>query len=212
MGGSWGSTLALSYAVTHTERILGLIIRGVFLARTCEIEWLHQEGGASNIFPDEWEKYLAPVPVQERGETVKAYFEILTGADEKAKMEAARAWSRWEAATMTLIPNPEAIEEMINDVSALSIARIECQYTLNKFYMMSDNFLLESADRIREIPCRIVQGRYDIICPVTSAWQLHKALPKSELRIVPDGAHSPMDSGMINELVKASEDFKRLYC
>jgi proline iminopeptidase len=154
---------------------------------------------------------LAPIPVQERGNTVKAYFKILAGGDEKAKVEAAKAWSRWEAATMTLIPNPKAIEEMTNDGSALSIARIECQYTLNKFYMTSDNYLLENVEKIQNIPCRIVQGRYDIICPMISAWKLHKALPNSELRIVPEGAHSPMDEGMVQELVTASEDFKSLY-
>jgi proline iminopeptidase len=209
MGGSWGSTLALSYAITHPHSVAGIIIRGVFLARPSEIEWLLQEGGASRIFPDEWEKYLEPIPEGDRGNTAKAYFNILTGDNDEKRMEAARAWSRWEASTMTLIPDPEAIEEMTDDSAALAIARIECHYTFNNFFMPSNNHLMENISGIRHIPCRIVQGRYDVICPMISAWELHKALPKSKLRIVPDGAHSPMDSGMVSELVQAAEDFKQ---
>ncbi len=211
MGGSWGSTLALSYSITHPTSVAGIIIRGVFLARPSEIKWLHQEGGGSNIFPDEWEKYVAPIPEDERENTVKAYYKILTGKDEVAKINAARAWTRWQAFTMTLIPNPKSIDEMINDSTALSIGRIECHYTVNNFFMRSDNYLLENADKIQDIPCRIVQGRYDVICPMISAWDLHKALKQSDLRIVPNGSHSPMDAGMVHELVQASEDFKRLY-
>lgn len=211
MGGSWGSTLALSYAITYPESIQGIIIRGVFLARPSEITWLHKQGGTSNIFPDEWEKYVALVPEDERDDTVKAYFRILTGGDKEAQLKAAKAWSNWEAAIMNLIPDQEAIEDMTDDEAALSIGRIECQYTINNFYMKSDNYLLENIDKIKDIPCRIVQGRYDVICPMVSAWDLHKALPKSDLRIVPDGSHSPLDPGMIHELIQGSEDFKDLF-
>ncbi|MDR4509682.1 MAG: prolyl aminopeptidase [Candidatus Brocadiaceae bacterium] len=211
MGGSWGSTLALSYAIKHPGSILGLIIRGVFLARPSEIKWLHQEGGASTIFPDEWEKYIAPIPLEEQSNTLKAYYKILTGDNEAAKKEAAKAWARWEASIMTLIPHQKSIEEMTTDSTAFSIARIECHYTLNNFFMTSDNYLLDTIDTIRDIPCRIVQGRYDMICPIISAWELHKTLPGSTLRIVRDGSHSPMDPGMIHELIQASENFKALY-
>ena len=211
MGGSWGSTLALSYAITYPESILGLIVRGIFLGRRSETKWFFEEGGASQIFPDEWELLQIPIPPEERKDLVGAYFKILTGTNEKAMREAAKAWTRWEAATMTLVPDPEAMEKMMAEHSALAIARIECYYTYHDFFMKSDNYLLENAARIRELPCRIVQGRHDIICPAASAWELHKALPKSDLRIVADGAHSPMDPGMIHELVLASEDFKSLY-
>lgn len=211
MGGSWGSTLALCYAIRYPQSVLGLIIRGVFLARKWEIDWLFRVGGASQIFPDEWERFLAPIPEKQWDDLVGAYYKILTGNDETARKEAAQAWTRWEAATMTLLPDPETVQKMLADHSATAIARIECHYTINRFFVESDHYLLENVDAIQQIPCRIVQGRYDIICPVTSAWDLHKRLPQSDLRIVADGAHSPMEPGMIHELVLASEDFKALY-
>jgi proline iminopeptidase len=209
MGGSWGSTLALSYAIAYPESVAGLILRGIFLARPNETVWLHQQGGASQIFPDEWERYLAPV-AGHADNTVTEYYKIFTSGSESEQLAAAKAWARWEAATMTLIPDTEALHEMSDGKTALSIGRIECHYTYNNFFMKTDNYLLENIDRISHIPCRIVQGRHDIICPMISAWELHKALPQSELRIVPDGAHSPMDPGMISELVQSAEDFKEL--
>jgi proline iminopeptidase len=210
MGGSWGSTLALCYAIAHPGSVSGLILRGIFLARPMEIEWLHRTGGASQIYPDEWARYIAPLPEEKRDNPVKAHYEILTGNDEEKKIIAARAWMRWETYIMTLVPDPKSLEEMINDHSALTIGRIECHYTINGFFMKTDNYILENVERIKKIPCRIIQGRYDIICPVISAWELHHELPNSELLIVPDGGHSPMDAGMIDGLVRASEDFKSL--
>lgn len=210
MGGSWGSTLALSYAVTYPDRIAGLIVRGIFLARRFEEDWLFREGGTSRIFPDEWEKFVTPIPEEKRNDLVAAYYEMLTHGNEEQKFIAASAWTRWEAYTMTLVPNPKAIESMLEPKSAIAIARIECHYSLNHFFMKSENYLLEQIQKIRRIPCRIVQGRHDVICPPIAAWDLHKALPNSDFRIVPDGAHSPMDAGMIHELVQASEDFKEL--
>lgn len=211
MGGSWGSTLALCYAVTYPESVLGLILRGVFLARPSEIRWLHQSGGASQIFPDEWARYVALLPPDKRDHPVKEYYGLLTGKDEVTKREAAKAWTRWEAATMTLVPDQNTLSTLTQDASAIAIGRIECHYTFNGFFMKSDNFLMEHVNRIQQLPCRIVQGRYDIICPMISAWELHRALPWSELRIVPDGAHSPLEPGMIHELIQATEDFKELY-
>jgi proline iminopeptidase len=210
MGGSWGSTLGLSYAVTYPNSIAALILRGIFLARRFEEDWLFRAGGTSQIFPDEWEKFLDPIPEKERGNLVSAYYNILTGENEEEKLRAARAWTRWEASTMTLAPNPKIIAAMMEPESAVAISRIECHYSFHNFFMKPENYLLEQVHKIREIPCRIVQGRHDVICPPISAWDLHKALPGSDLRIVPDGAHSPMDQGMIHELVQASEDFKEL--
>jgi len=207
MGGSWGSTLALAYAVTYPESVSGLIIRGVFLGRSFEISWLHQPGGTSQIFPDEWERYIAPLPKDGLDNTVKAYYNLLTDEDHDIRLNAARSWSRWEAAIMTLIPDMQALDEMTDDNSALSIGRIECHYTLNNFFMPTDNYLLEKVDQIKDIPCWIVQGRYDVICPMVSAWDLHKKLSDSRLIIVPDGSHSPLDEGMIHALIGASDEF-----
>lgn len=211
MGGSWGSTLGLCYAMKYPQSILGLILRGVFLARPFELVWLHhRDGGAHRVFPDEWERYTAILPENRRDNPVTAYYEILTTGDENARKEAASAWTRWEASTMNLVPDEPAIRRMMVEGTALAISRIECHFTHHNFFMHSDNELLDGAKTIAHIPTRIVQGRHDIICPPISAWDLHRALPKSELRIVPDGAHSPMDPGMIHQLVTASEDFKTL--
>jgi proline iminopeptidase len=210
MGGSWGSLLAIVYAIAHPDSVTGLIIRGVFLGRPFEIDWLHGGGGAAEIFPDEWERYRAPVSDRPVADTVAAYVDLLGSEDEGVANAAAAAWTRWEAASMTLIPDPEELEKLINGPTALSIARIESYYTNNGFFLDGDNFVLDNTHKIAHIPCRIVQGRYDIICPMISAWDLHKALPDSELRIVADGSHSPMSSGMVGELVQASEDFKSL--
>jgi len=209
-GGSWGSTLALSYAITYPKSTLGIIIRGIFLGKQSEIDWLHKDG-MNQIYPDEWERFQAPIPESERVNMPSAYLKILTGNDREKQLIAARAWSRWEGATMNLFPNPENIDDFAEPAKALSIAKIECQFTVNRFYMKTDNYLLEQAGIIKDIPLRIVQGRYDVICPVVSAWELHRAIPKSELIIVPDGSHSPLDPGMINELVRGTIEFNRLF-
>ena len=212
MGGSWGSTLGLCYAITYPKSVRGLIIRGIFLARPFEHDWLFRaNGGASRIFPDEWERYVAAIPEDKRDDPMPAYYKILTGNDHNARKAAAEAWTRWEAYSMNLVPNEEAIRNMLSEKSAMSIARTECHFAYNKFFLRSDNETLDNADKIAHIPWRIVQGRHDIICPPQSAWDLHKALPKSDLRMVPDGAHSPTDPGMIHELITASQDFKSLY-
>lgn len=211
MGGSWGSTLALCYAIEHPESVAALIIRGVFLARPFEIAWLHGPEGAAHVYPDEYQRFstaLGPDVPPER--LVAAYLERMTCGDPPAELAAAKAWSRWETAMATLVPDPDSMALMTADEGALSKARIECHFTANGFFMKSDNHILDSAERIAGIPCRIVQGRHDVICPTLSAWQLHQALPKSELRIVEDGSHSPMDPGMARELVQAAEDFKTL--
>jgi proline iminopeptidase len=208
-GGSWGSTLALCYAIKHPDRVRGLILRGVYLGRPQENHWLHQHG-MSEIYPDEWERYIQPIPPGERGDLLKAYHERLTTGSLDDQLKFAAAWSRWEAATMTVVPDPKAIDDFTDPHMGLSIARIECYYTLNSCFLPTDNYILENAQTIRSIPLRIVQGRYDVICPVRSAWDLHQALPHSDLRIVPLGAHSPMDDGMVHELVQATQDFRKL--
>lgn len=208
-GGSWGSTLAVAYAETYPESVAGLILRGVFLGRRSEIDWLHKFG-ASEIWPDAWAQFSEFIPADERGDLVAAYYRRLKSEDLGVQRSAARNWATWEASTMCLVPDQAAISEMVDSASALSIGRIECHYTYNQFFLKSANQLLDDSRLIKDIPCRIVQGRYDTICPVRSAWDFHQALPKSDLRIVSEGAHSPMEPAMAQELVRATEEFKTL--
>jgi proline iminopeptidase len=208
-GGSWGSTLALCYAIKHPQSVRGIIIRGVFLARPFETDWTHKFG-MSEIYPDEWERFRRLIPEAERGDMVKAYYERLTDPSETVQLAAAAAWSRWEGATMTLFPDPAALEEFEEPHLALAVGRIECYYTLHDFFMPSENWILDHSGVMQGIPLRIVQGRYDVICPVRAAWDLHGVLPDSELRIVRDGAHSPLDPGMIDQLVLATKEFQSL--
>lgn len=209
-GGSWGSTLSLAYAVTHPGRVVGLILRGIFLVRKIELDWFYQSG-ASYLFPDAWEKYLAPIPPDERGDMISAYYRRLTGEDETARLEAAKAWSIWEATTSHLYVDEEAIAEYEDPRKALPFARIECHYFFHKAFFPTDDFLLEKARGINHIPTRIVQGRYDLVCPARSAWDLKQAMPAADLRITPDAGHSAMEPGNKRELVQASEDFKELF-
>jgi proline iminopeptidase len=208
-GGSWGSTLSLAYAVTHPDRVLGLILRGIFLCRQHEIDWFYQSG-ASHIFPDAWEGYLAPIPPAERGDLVGAYYRRLTGTDVEARLRCAAAWSKWEGATSWLIPDEKTIRDFESPEKALALARIECHYFKNKTFLNTDNFLLENVPKIRHIPGVIVHGRYDVVCPVSNAWDLHRAWPEAELTIVPDAGHAAMHVGTRSRLIEATEAFKRL--
>lgn len=203
-GGSWGSTLALAYAQAHPDRVLGLILRGIFLCRQREIDWFYQEG-ASRIFPDVWEKFLEPIPVEERGQLVSAYYQRLTSDDEFTRMQAAKAWSLWEGRTATLISNNKVVEHFGDAHTALSLARIECHYFMHKSFLR-ENQLLEEAHKLQDIPGVIVQGRYDVICPMESAWELHRAWPGSILQIIPDAGHSASETGIVNALIKATDD------
>jgi proline iminopeptidase len=204
-GGSWGSTLALAYAETHPERVLALVVRGIFLCRDEEIRWFYQEG-ASWAFPDFWEDYLAPIPSEERGDLVAAYHKRLTGANEVARMAAAKAWSVWEGRTATLLANPDIRAHFSEPHLALSLARIECHYFVNHAYLRP-NQLIEDAGRLAQIPGVIVQGRYDLICPLRSAWELHQAWPTAELQVIPDAGHSAFEPGIRSALVEATDRF-----
>jgi proline iminopeptidase len=209
MGGSWGSMLALCYAIRYPESVRAIAIRGICLGRRFEDQWLHAHG-ASEVYPDEWERYQALIPPTERDDMIAAYHRRMTEGDESSRLQAAQAWSRWEGAMADLVPSAETIDSFEEIHRALSIGRIESSYTLHHWFLPSDNFILDNAHRLSNIPLRLVQGRYDMICPVRAAWDLHKALPHSDLRIVPLGAHSPLDEGMLGELVQATEDFKQL--
>jgi len=203
-GGSWGSTLALAYAEAHPERATGLILRGIFTFCRYEVDWLYK-AGASSIYPDKWEAFVAPIPQGERGDLVEAYRRRLHSADPAVQTEAARAWSRWEAETITLLPNPRLIDEAVNDRYAVAIARIENHYMANLGWL-EEGQLLRDIDRIRHLPCTIVQGRHDCCTPPQAAWELHKAWPEADLRIVPDGGHAFSEPGILDGLVRATDE------
>ncbi len=207
-GGSWGSTLSLAYAERHPERVRALVLRGIFLLRPHEIRWFYQEG-ASCIFPDAWEEYLAPIPPAERGDLVAAYHRRLIGDDPAVRTEAARAWSRWEASTSKLEPDPRLIERFGDESMADAFARIECHYFVNGGFFASPDELLDGVDRIREIPAVIVQGRYDVVCPITTAWDLHRRWPEADFLVVPDAGHSATETPTIDRLVTATDRFRQ---
>ncbi|MEC8252493.1 MAG: prolyl aminopeptidase [Planctomycetota bacterium] len=207
-GGSWGSTLALSYAQSHPERVTELVLRGIFMLRRKELLWFYQEG-ASNIFPDAWEKYLAPIPEVERGDLMSAYYRRLTSDDEQTRVEAARAWSIWEGTTSLLYRDEKKIAETGADDFAVAFARIECHYFVNGGFFETEDQLLRGVERIRHIPTVVVQGRYDVVCPARSAWDLQRAWPESELVVVEDAGHSAFEPGIRSALLEATDRFGR---
>jgi proline iminopeptidase len=204
-GGSWGSTLALAYAERYPERVRALVLRGIFLCRPHEIAWFYQEG-TSRLFPDYWEDFVAPVAPDERGDMLAAYRRLLTGEDELRRLAAARAWSVWEGRTATLLPDERVAGHFAQAHVALSMARIECHYFVNDAFLRP-NQLIEDAGRLAGIPGVIVHGRYDVICPVENAWELHRAWPGSELVIVPDAGHSAAEAPTRARLVEATDRF-----
>jgi proline iminopeptidase len=206
-GGSWGSTLAIAYAQTHPEHVSALVLRGIFLLRQWEIDWFYQSG-AHAIFPDAWEDYLAPIPPEERHDLLHAYYRRLTGEDTAVRQSAARAWSVWEGRTSMLFPNADLIARSSGDNFALAFARIECHYFVNRGFFDRDDALIGGVAKIRDIPGVIVQGRYDVVCPMASAWDLHRAWPEADLRIVPDAGHAATEPGTTHELISATDRFR----
>jgi proline iminopeptidase len=207
-GGSWGSTLALAYAQRHPQRVTELVLRGIFMLRRWELAWFYQDpGGAAALFPDRWEQYVAPIPPAERGQMIKAYYRRLTSRNAKTRQRAALAWSIWEGATSHLQANEAYIAQFEDVHVAEAFARIECHYFINKGFMRSDDQLLQDVGRIRHIPAVIVQGRYDVVCPARTAWDLHRAWPQADMRFVPDAGHSSLEPGTTHELVSATDRF-----
>jgi len=205
-GGSWGSTLALAYAETHPSRVTELVLRGIFLVRDSELSWFYQ-WGTSELFPDAWERYVEAIPQSERGDFIAAYHKRLTSDDPAVRASAAKAWSTWEAATSYLHVNTEYVARAGEDRFALAFARIECHYFVNKGFFTRENQLLEDIGSVRHVPTVVVQGRYDVVCPVVTAWALHRAFPEADLRIVPDAGHSAFEAGIVHELVSATDRF-----
>lgn len=205
-GGSWGSTLALAYAQTHPDRVLELVLRGIFMLRRWELEWFYQEG-ASRLFPDAWAHYLAAIPVTERHDLISAFHRRLTSDDAATRLAAARAWSVWEGATSFLHVDGDFAAAHEEDAFALAFARIENHYFVNSGFFEVDDQLLRDAPRIAHIPGVIVHGRYDVVCPVQSAFDLHAAWPTSELVVTPASGHSAFEAENVDALVRATDRF-----
>ena len=208
-GGSWGSTLALAYAQKHPEQVSALVLRGIFMLRRWELEWFYQDG-CSRMFPDIWEDFLRPIPVAERGDLMSAYHRRLTAADATVRIEAAHAWSVWEARTSFLSENADFVAAFGSDERALAFARIECHYFVHGGFFECDDQLLRDAHRLHGIPGTIVQGRYDVVCPARSAWDLHQAWPQSVLQIVPEAGHSAFEPGITHALLEATDLYRGL--
>ncbi len=205
-GGSWGSTLSLAYAQTHPDRVSELILRGIFTLRKTELDWYYQ-GGAANLFPDEWEKFIKPIAEDERGDMINAYYRLLTSDDKDRQREAAKAWSTWEGSTINLLQRPQQIAHFASEDFAVVFARVECHYFVNKGFFESDGWLIDNVDKIRHLPTVIIQGRYDVCTPMTTAWDLHQALPEADFHIVPDAGHAFDEPGIADRLVCTTDHF-----
>jgi proline iminopeptidase len=203
-GGSWGSTLALAYSITHPSVCTELFLRGIFLLRKKEIDWFYQEG-CSRIYPDAWESYVKPIPENERHDFVQAFYKRLTSPEASVRKEAAHAWSVWEGSTSKLIPDSDFAARFGEDDFADAFARIECHYFTNKGFFTEDNWLINNVDKIRHIPTVIVQGRYDVVCPADSAWALHRAFPEAELHLIADAGHSLSEKGITSKLIEYTD-------
>jgi proline iminopeptidase len=205
-GGSWGSTLALAYAQTHPTRVTQLVLRGIFMLRRWELEWFYQKG-CDAIFPDAWERYVEAIPPAERGDLMSAYYRRLTSDDSAVRLKAALAWSIWEGSTSFLLNDPNYVALTADAEFALAFARIECHYFVHGGFFSQDDQLLANISSIRHIPSVIVQGRYDVVCPMRSAWDLHRAWPEADFQIVDDAGHSAFEPGITDRLVRATEAF-----
>lgn len=218
MGGSWGSLLALCYAIKYPQNVSGLILRGLFLGRPKDIDWVYSGTGTAHLFPEQWSAFKAHLSnlsgsdveesIIEDHQVVSAYYKLLTCDDMNIAEEAAMSWANYGAQTMTLLPNSPSSRDITNKNKMLALARTECHFSKHKFFMASDNFILENKNIIKDIPTQIVHGRYDVICAVSGAWELHKALPDSHLHIIADGAHIPTEAGMVDKLIEVSDRFK----
>jgi len=206
-GGSWGSTLGLAYAQTHPQRVSELVLRGIFMLTQFEFDWFYKHG-TNALFPDYWQGFIGAIPPAERDDPIKAFYKRLTSNDRKTQVDAARAWSIWEAATSYLHVNEDNVHKWGEEDFAITVARIECHYFLNRGFFDSEDQLLRNVERIRHIPGVIVQGRYDAICPMQTAWNLHRAWPEAEFHITADAGHSAFEPGNTHALVSATDRFR----
>ena len=206
-GGSWGTTLGLAYAEAHPECVRALVLRGIFLLRPLELRWYYQQG-ASFVFPEAWEAFVAPIPEAERSDLMAAYSRRLLSDDREERLRAARAWSVWEASTSWLLLDPAHVTSFGEDDFAEAFARIENHYFVNGGFFSHPEQLLDDVDRMRHIPAVIVQGRYDMCCPMTTAWDLHRRWPEADFQVVPDAGHAAAEPGTMDRLVTATDRFR----
>jgi proline iminopeptidase len=208
-GGSWGSTLALAYAQAHAGRVTEIVLRGIFMVRKQEVDWFYRDGlrAAGAIYPDRWAEYIKVIPEDERGDIVASFYKRLTSDDKETRKTAARAWSVWEGSTCALIVNDDKVNEAGGEDFAAALARIECHYFMNQGFMETETQLLDNIDKIRHIPTVIVQGRYDIVCPAITAWDLHKAFPEADFNMIPDAGHTVGEPGNVDALIRATDRF-----
>lgn len=206
-GGSWGSTLALAYALSHKASCAALILRGIFLLRQCELDWFYLENGTAKMFPEAYQQFIAPISQHEREDIVASYYKLLTSDNRSERIKAAKAWSTWETTTSRLRVDPSLVRKGADDEFAEAFARIECHYFVNKGWFESDDYLLKNAPKLQGIPGVIVQGRYDVICPPVTAWELHQAWPGSELHLIADAGHSILEDGIASRLIETTDRF-----
>tara|TARA_Y100000996_G_scaffold200126_1_gene156959 strand:- start:591 stop:1562 length:972 start_codon:yes stop_codon:yes gene_type:complete len=207
-GGSWGSTLAIAYAQSHPDRVTELILRGIFMLRQKELQWFYQYG-ASEIYPEAWQGFIEEIPEDQRHNLIEAYRLIFNGEDKEKKLSAAKAWSKWEASTSFINHNPEAVKDSVNSEFALAFALIENHYFVNKGFLENENQLLNNIDAIRDIPCVIIQGRYDVVCPPTTAYELYSKWPEADLKIAPFSGHSAFEKEITHLLIEATNQFSQ---
>lgn len=205
-GGSWGSTLALTYAIQNPEKVLHLIVRGIFLCRQEEIRWFYQSG-AHQIFPDAWARYEKAIPEHERHDMLSAFYKRLTSETKAVRLEAAKAWSQWEGSTICLKPSEETFQDF-TDI-AVSLARIECHYFMHNCFFPEDNYILKNAHRLSKISTDIIHGRYDVVCPVKNAFDLKEKMPHAKLKIIADSGHAASEPGIRSALIEATDNFAR---
>jgi proline iminopeptidase len=208
-GGSWGSTLSLIYAQCHPDRVKALVLRGIFTLRRKELVWYYQEG-CDRLFPDVWERFIEPIPEVERFDMMGAYYRRLTGDDPEVRIKCAQRWSAWEMATSRLLVDHDLLKRAESDTWALQFARIEAHYFVNGGFLRSDTQVLDDVSKIKHIPCTIVQGRYDIVCPADTAWQLHKRWPEATFCLIPDAGHSVKEAGITTALLDATDKYRNL--
>lgn len=206
-GGSWGSTLALLYAIAYPNRVNGMILRGIFLARQKDLDWLYKEGGASNIYPDYWQEFVSYFNRQQQKHLIRSYYKLLNGEDDIARMAAAKSWSKWEAVCANVDPGKQSKHHLSTQHIALSLSKIACHYAVNK-YFIKENFILDNIQNIGKIPVTIIHGRYDMVCPIENAYALHQNWPKSNLIIIKDAGHSSRDPGIMHALIHVVNNFK----
>ena len=210
IGGSWGSTLALAYAISHPNRVAGMVLRGVFLGRTQELNWLYGPNGAGSIFPEEYLHFTENLTDAEKQNVIHAYHKKLTTGDRQEQAEAVSRWNRWESSISQLVPDPYSINSLSDYNTGLAIARIECHYFVNNIFLPDEHYLLRGAAQLGLFPTRIINGRYDIVCPVRTAYELHNQMENSQLYIVPDAGHSTTEPGIGQALADAMDSFMDL--